>query len=163
MAPALKERFNYPSKLESDHEGLMNQANKVKKIVENLSAGDSIDELLREWKVYEDIVLPHLKEEEEIGLPLYHAYFTQEEGNAMEQAIIKRITKFEMGSFIYFCGIEKFRQKFMPQAKIPFFVWCLEFSGMHSLFVREWIKNVDALKTGVEPKAASSDWSCTIL
>eukprot|EP00977_Amphora_coffeiformis_P019284 scaffold7112_cov155-Amphora_coffeaeformis.AAC.7 len=163
MTPALKERFMYPKKLESDHEELMDQLNKVKKIVENLSTGDMIDDLLREWKMYEGIVGPHLKEEEEIGLPLYHAYFTQEEGNVMEQAIIKRISKFEMGSFIYFCGIQEFRDKFMPQAKIPFFVWYLEFSGMHSLFVNEWVKNVEAVKTGVEPTADAAGWSCTII
>ena len=163
MTPALRERFKYPKKLESDHGNLMNQANKVKQIVENLSAGDAIDELLREWKVYEDIVAPHFKGEEEIGLPLYRAYFTQEEGNVLEQSIIKRISKFEMGSFIYFCGTQEFRKKFMPQAKIPFFVWYLEFSGMYSHFMNEWVKNVEAVKTGVEPAAATSDWSCTIL
>lgn len=161
LVPELRKRFNYPSKLETDHDELMTQSNKVKKIVENLKAGDKVDELLKEWKAYEDITLPHLKEEEEIGLPLYRAYFSQKEGGALEQAIVKRISKFEMGSFIHFFGTDEFRSRFMAQAKIPFFVWYLEFSAMHKVFVDRWVKNVEAIKTGVEPKADAP--SCVIL
>ena len=161
MVPEVKKRFKYPKKLEADHDALMDQCHKVKKMVESLSAGDKIDALLKEWKVYENVTVPHLKEEEEIGLPLFHAYFTQEEGNEIEKGIIARVTKFEMGSFIYFCGVEEFRQKFMVQAHIPWFVWYLEFSSMHSIFVTEWVKTMEALTTGVEPTAAS--YGCEIL
>jgi hypothetical protein len=52
--------------------------------------------------LYEDIVLPHLKEEEEIGLLLFRAYFSPIEARAIIEQIVKKTPSTEMGSFIYF-------------------------------------------------------------
>ena len=38
-----------------------------------------IEDLLNLWNTYIEIMLPHLLEEEQIGLPLVMAYFTPKE------------------------------------------------------------------------------------
>ena len=63
-----------------------------------------------------------------------------------------------MGSIIYHMGVERWRNEFMKQEGIPFFVWYLVFSSGLKLYEREVIKHVDALKSGVEPIPEKKGW-----
>jgi hypothetical protein len=137
----------------------------LEKMVKELKPGDMIDDLSEEWVGHQTLMLPHLKEEEDIGLPLYRAYFTPKEGAVIVQKIIAgskaKKPKFEFGSFIYVLGVEKFRNEFMVQESIPGFVWYIDFKSKYKIFVRDFVGNVESLKKGEEPKADNT--SCAIL
>lgn len=92
MVPYLKERVNYPEKLTADHTELVDKLNTIDSIVKGLGSSkeeETVDELLKEMKELTGIMLPHLKEEEEQGLPLARAYFEPEEIARVVQKILK--------------------------------------------------------------------------
>ena len=55
------------------------QCQKVKQAIEELTEGDSLDELIVEWKKYGDMIGPHMDEEEATALLLLRAYFKPED------------------------------------------------------------------------------------
>lgn len=101
FTPYLETRINYPEKLTSDHTELVEKLERVGSMVESLGQkeGDSVSELLKEMKEYQAIMLPHLREEEEQGLPLSRAYFTPEEIGAITQKIVRSIPKVSKSRF----------------------------------------------------------------
>jgi hypothetical protein len=136
--------------------------NNCKKCVDELKEGGTVENLISVFKDYQEYMLPHLKEEEDIGLPLTRAFFSPAEFGLIIQKIIKNSPKIEMGSFIHCCGEEYFRKTFMPQEGIPFFVWYLEFASSYAMFLDINVKNIEALKSGKEPAPKSSGF-CNIL
>ena len=71
--------FKYLDKLEADHPKIEAQCQKVKQAIEELTEGDSLDELIVEWKKYGDMIGPHMDEEEATALLLLRAYFKPED------------------------------------------------------------------------------------
>lgn len=65
--PFLKTRIKYPEKLETDHVGLVRQLEKIEKMM--FAPSIDVKALRKEWAAYERLMLPHLREEEAIGLP----------------------------------------------------------------------------------------------
>ena len=61
----------------------------------------------------------------------------------------------EIGSIVYGMGIEKFRNEFMPQEGIPAFVWFIDYRARYNLFLRLFVKQAEALKSGEKPKEKS--------
>ncbi|CAJ1956723.1 unnamed protein product [Cylindrotheca closterium] len=161
MTPYLETRVNYPEKLTSDHTDLVNKLDRVDALVESLGQkeGDNLAELIKEMKEYKEIMFPHLKEEEELGLPLSRAYFTKEEIGAQTQKILSRAPKVELGSFIVCQGVDEFRNGFMKRNQIPTIAWYAQFKGCVAAFDQEFTKPLEAVKTGTEPVEASC---CTI-
>jgi hypothetical protein len=155
FVPEVRKFFIYPDKLETDHVGLVKKLNEVDAKVKALKAGDTVDDVLNEWTEYESMMRPHLQEEEDIGLPLLRAYMTQKEVAPIIQKIVAKTTPMELGSMIHFMGAEKCRKEFMPQEGIPFFVWFLAFKGKYNKFLKMYWQHIEALKSGVEPKASS--------
>ena len=152
LTPFLETRINYPEKLTDDHTDLIAKLDRVGSVVKSLGQreGDSVAELLKEIKEYQGIMLPHLLEEEEEGLPLSRAYFEPHEIGAVTQMIVGGSPKVEMGSFIMCQGVDAFRNVFMPRRKIPSFVWHIQFKSQAAEFESEFTKPIEALKTGVE-------------
>ena len=134
--------------------------------------------MVKELVDYEVMMKGHLKEEEDISLLLTRAYFTQSELAPKIQEIIGhgpkvcaehegrsivslflcvishtffQILQIEMGSFIDSCGVEKFRNGFMVQEGIPFFVWYIDFNSRHKFFLKQFKNPAEALKSGKEP------------
>ena len=132
-----------------------------KQAIEGLKEGDTLDEIIVEWKKYGDMICPHMDEEEATALLLLRAYFKPEDLKPVIEYIMKFGPKIEMGSCIYFMGIEKFRKEFMPQEKIPFFVWHIDFQFRLAEFKGRVIKHIDALKCGEKPSEGADHW-CTI-
>ena len=155
FVPFMKQRVKYPDKLEADHPKIEAQCQKVKQAIEKLTEGDSLDELTVEWKKYGDMIGPHMDEEEATALLLLRAYFKPEDLKAVIEYIMQNGPKIEMGSCIYFMGVEIFRKEFMVQEKIPPFVWYIDFQFRLAEFKRRVIKNVEALKLGEEPSEGS--------
>jgi hemerythrin-like domain-containing protein len=154
FVPFFKERFHYPDKCVADHEELVNQLNRVDELIKSLGKqeGDSVDQLLKEMKHYQEIMLPHLKQEEDECLPLQRAYFTPKEIGVFLQKILSESPKAELGSFVKCMGADNFRNIFMKQEGIPCFVWYLQFSGCLKAFEKEFTKPIDALISGEKPK-----------
>jgi hypothetical protein len=133
--------------LTEDHTGLESKLQTIQKTFGNLSAESGVSQALSEWVQYQQYMLPHLKEEEEIGLPLVRAYFTPAD---IEPLIMKAIkaSPNQGGGFIYFCGVEKFRNEFMIQEGIPWFVWYIDFRFQYKLFKRTYVDKLEAVKKG---------------
>merc|ERR1711998_811888 len=82
---------------------------------------------------YESIMLPHLFEEEQIGLPLARAYFTPAEIEKVTSQFIKNGDPVALGSFVHVMGHKADAQRFMAENGIPSFVWHLPGKGFKSL------------------------------
>lgn len=156
LAPEFLKRFKYPDKLVDDHDGIIQQLDRVNDIVKNLKPGAdavaSMDELIAEFEKYSDAIRPHFEEEETIGLPLSRAYFEPKElAKIMKKAHSQsKPDPLGIGCFIYFNGTDNVR-KFMKQEGIPFFVWYLGFLPGYKQYCRKILPKVNALKDGVEP------------
>jgi hypothetical protein len=79
----------------------MAKMDKISKIVDELKAGTSASDLLKEISGYEVMMKPHLEQEEIECLPLCRAYFTPQEIAVKVQEIIASGPKVELGSFIH--------------------------------------------------------------
>lgn len=148
FTPFLKTRFKYPEKCETDHDDLVVLLDKLSALVKSLKPGDSVDALLSSYVELEEHMLPHLKEEEDVCLPLSRAYFTPEELGPKVKEAIDRETKVSMGAFIHTMGEERFRKEFMKQEGIPFFVWYIVFMWQVRAYKHEVITPIEKLKAG---------------
>jgi hemerythrin-like domain-containing protein len=152
--PELQKRIKLPSKLVDDHLGLVKEFEKLESILSSLKVGDHLQpsELLQHWSIYQEMMLPHLQEEEDIGLPLMRAYFTQMDITPLIQKLMAHGPKCEMGSFIHYMGgPEPFRAEFMKQEGMPGYAWYVDFHAKYKYFMTEFIQNADALKNGIQP------------
>lgn len=150
MVPYLKTRINLPPKMEVDHENIMSCMDCVKDATKNMKEGDSIDRVKSTFTTYKNALLPHLREEEQISLPLMMAYFEPKEIEARVREIMKSAPRVETGSFIYYMSEEAFRNKFMKQERIPSFLWYLIFKPRYNYFIRNMMDFINALKSGEE-------------
>jgi hypothetical protein len=153
--PVMKERIRWPAKLETDHEGLVAHLDKLTGLTGALSTESAgcVSVLAAAFAAYKDDMLPHLLEEEQQGLPLMRAFFTPAEVGKVVQKILSNpaAPKEEMGSFIHFMGEEHFRNVFMPQEGIPFFVWFLDFKAKLQHYRTHIVSQLDALREGTAP------------
>jgi hemerythrin-like domain-containing protein len=156
FTPELKKRFRYPDKLTSDHARLVNMLGSIEKNFHWLKPGDKVDAFLTEWVQYQEYMIPHLAEEEEIGLPLFRAYFTPKDAKPLIMKIVKHSPKEETGSLIYFCGVESWRNEFMVREKIPGFVWYVDFQFKHRSFKKVFVDNLESINANKERKSALS-------
>ena len=91
----------YPKQYEADHDDLLKKLDSINKIVADLKAGGSAAELVKELVSYENMMKPHLEQEEVECLPLCRAYFTPQEVAPKIQEIVANGPTVEMGSFIH--------------------------------------------------------------
>jgi hypothetical protein len=150
FVPAYKMRFSYPKTLETDHDVIEAKVAVLEATVHELKVGESVAGLLRHLKEYQALILPHLQMEEDVGLPLQRAYFTQKELAPLIQKAMGKATSVELGSFIYALGVDKCRD-FLIQENIPGFVWYIDLRYRLKAFMREFVKPIESLKSGVEP------------
>jgi hemerythrin-like domain-containing protein len=151
--PFIKKRVNLPDKLEADHVIVVGCMDSVSNAIKELKEGDSLSSLVSAMAEYKEKMFPHLQEEEQIALPLLRSYFTAKEFKPVTEQIVKKIGKYEMGSFIHTMGENTFRSKFMKQEGIPFFVWYIQFKGDYNSFLNDILCHMEALKKGVPPAA----------
>jgi hypothetical protein len=138
--------------VEEEHKLIVTKLDKIEQLIQELEEGGTVDTLLTAWIDYEDQKKPQLLYEEEHGVPLMRAYFTPEE-------IVKPAAdKLGLGAVFYWNGEDFIRNEFMPQNGIPFYVWYVDFQFKRNAYQEEFIKNVDAVKEGVEPPAPLTWW-----
>jgi hemerythrin-like domain-containing protein len=160
FVPELRKRINFPEKLVTDHIGLVEKLEELENIINNIKVGDLLHDsnLLQQWITYQEMMLPHLKEEEDIGLPLMRAYYTPKDIAPIVQKLVAKSPTIEIGSMIYFMGVDRCRNEFMKQEGIPGFVWYVDFKFKYKYFVKEFVHNVDALRSGVKTIAEKAWW-----
>jgi hemerythrin-like domain-containing protein len=83
-----------------DHKGLEKVMDKLAEMMREVKEGGSVAELLAQMVVYEEMSLPHFKQEEVECLPLKRAYFTPQEIAVPVQKMVKNGPKVEGGSMI---------------------------------------------------------------
>eukprot|EP00527_Entomoneis_sp_CCMP2396_P009685 CAMPEP_0198137290 /NCGR_PEP_ID=MMETSP1443-20131203/808_1 /TAXON_ID=186043 /ORGANISM="Entomoneis sp., Strain CCMP2396" /LENGTH=259 /DNA_ID=CAMNT_0043798671 /DNA_START=40 /DNA_END=819 /DNA_ORIENTATION=- len=164
LTPKMEERINYPNKLTSDHVGIVEALESLKKNVHSLKEADDVEAkmtiLVADMESYAEDLKAHLHEEEEIGLPLLRAYFDPQEYAKISEEIMKNAPPLELGSFIHAMGVKRFRSEFMKQEGIPFFVWYLAFAGNVKAFEKQVVVPAEALKTGVASLPPKSLMGC---
>jgi hypothetical protein len=122
-------------------------------------------------KEYEQMLLPHFLHEENVALPLLRAYFTHKEMSAKMQEMMQKFSKdksdgmkFEIGSVIDCMGEVEFRNKFMKNEGIPFFVWYLMFKPGLVVYRKDFQKPTTALISGVEMEPEKATCSqCAVM
>lgn len=121
---------------------------KLNKIVNGLKAGASVDTLCNEMESYIELMLPHLKHEEDECLPLMRAYFVEREFFPIFRKVFPHSPKVELGSFIVAMGVDTYRKEFLPQMGIPGIVWFLVMKSKVKYFQKVFVRPIEALKTG---------------
>ena len=152
--PFLRTRINYPEKLEADHVALVAQMEAIEGVVLRLGIGDWARcwaELGEMWLRYEDLMLPHLHEEEVVGLPLARAFFTPQEIGKVVASFISKGDPVSLGSFVHCMGHKKDVNQFMSQEGIPGFVWYLPgkgFKSLRTIYRKKMVSHIDSLVAG---------------
>lgn len=164
--PFLQTKIALPPKLETDHVSLVEHLGRLETLIAAVSTDSvsCIKDLAECWDSYALTMKPHLLEEEHVGLPLMRAFFEPKEIGVMIQKIVgnKDAPKEEMGSFIYFLTETKFRNEFMKQEGIPFFVWYLDFEAKLHYYENEVVVQIDALKSGAPPVPVPAADCCVV-
>jgi len=147
--PFLNTRFNLPPKMTSDHKSmvdLLEQTNtSMGSFADAKNGAEQVSALEAAQKTYTemwDLMSPHLREEEQVGLVLQRAFFTPAEVAKQTEVIMKGLTTLDTGGF-FRCFTEAHVKEFMAAEGIPFFVWNIQFKGAietynkerHSLFI----------------------------
>jgi len=150
--PKIRERVVYPEKLEADHVQLVECMEAIAAAVLKLKAGDSLaTDMQPLWERYETFMLPHLHEEEQVGLPLARAYFTPAEIEKLVGQILKGSDPISLGSFVHVLGHKADAQQFMRENGIPSFVWFLPgkgFKALRTLYRVKMQSHIDSLLAG---------------
>jgi len=149
--PTIRTRVVYPEKLEADHVELVAAMNAIAEHVRALQPGDTLESLRALWMDYESVMLPHLHEEEQVGLPLVRAYFTPAEIDKVVATILKRSDPVSLGAFVHVMGHKKEVKLFMKENGIPGFVWHIPGSGfkaLRTLYRVRMQSHIDSLLAG---------------
>lgn len=164
FSPYMATRINLPAKLTTDHMPLVEMLDALGARINRLREGDSAVELRREWTRYERLMKPHLREEEQIALPLLRAYFTPAEVGKLVESILGESPQVSLGSFLYFMGgTREACAKFMENEGIPFFVWYIAFKGHIQVYQDQMVRHADALRSGTPPPPVSQSSTLTML
>lgn len=151
FTPMLKERVEYPVKLEDDHEALLISMAAVGAAVKALRTGDAVDAVVAAFDAYAPSMKAHLEEEEAICVPLMRAYFEPQYVAKKVAAIMKEMDPVLLGSFIHHQGPKAGMLSFQKQEGIPCVAWYLSFKPKRALYRRQMETHVQALLTGVSP------------
>jgi len=156
MNPFLRTRIAYPAKLEADHVELVEAMAAIGEAVHALAPGDNLMGMRALWLTYESLMLPHLFEEEQVGLPLARAYFTPAEIDKVTQVFLKKGDPVSLGSFVHVMGHKQDACTFMRENGIPSFVWHLPgkgFKALRTIYREKMQAHIDSLLAG-EPVSA---------
>ena len=144
LNPFIRTKTEYPEKLEKDHTYLVNCMDEIDDCIKTVPIDVKL--LTDKWTNYMNFMNAHLWEEEEVGIPLVRKYLSPQEFQVPLQAILKKSTPIELGSFIYYNGGKVYIQKFMRQEKIPWFVWYIVFRRHSKYYKQHMIKSLEFLK-----------------
>ena len=108
FTPMLKERIDFPEKLEADHDALLELMADVAAAVKALKAGGDVSDAIAKFEAYKVAMEPHLVEEQNVLVPLMRAYFPFVEVNKRVGEIMKKMDPVLMGAFVHSFGAVDF-------------------------------------------------------
>ena len=169
--PILEDRFHYPRPLRGALDALVTQTHKIATMMIHCFEFDNpIESLLKEWIHYEDTVSTFKRYNDNIGVMLYHAYFSPEEDirnvkgsfdayvdtkkRQGKSPVGKKISGF-LAPLIHVVGVEKFRNEIMPRYKFPPIMWDRIFVERYKLYINDIVNLTDALKIGIPSMTAT--------
>jgi len=149
--PAIRARIVYPDKLEADHEAIVACMDAIESAKDELAAGATIEKLAALWTKYTSLMLPHLWEEETVGLPLVRAFFAPAEVGKIVEQFMKNGDPVSMGAVAHVMGSKAANMAFMKDNGIPTFVWHIPgkgFKALRTLYRKKMQSQVDSLVAG---------------
>ena len=162
FTPFMQTRIKLPEELTTDHVQLLSLRKEIMTILEGPPFYART--LLEAFEKYQKMLFAHLKQEEEIGLPLLRAYFTPEEVAPKKQEILNQIAPHVLGGVCYHLdaegGSEGAAEQFMAQQGIPFFdalsYYYFAFSMRQTYYDATQV-HIDALLAGTPPPPPKKD------
>ena len=82
------------------HDDINREILKLRPLIDTLQEGDTCDKVLTQLQHYENVLLPHMKEEEETMIPLLRKYFTPSEMSPISRQFFTNGPKEMTGSYI---------------------------------------------------------------
>ena len=151
MNPFLRTRIKYPEKLKADYKGIKQIMDKLKTAFQGFSDVNNIQPL---WSEYKEILFPHLKEAEQVALPLIRDYFEPKKINRIVEKMIQSMSKLELGSFFHHTDTGSKHNnnnlEFIKQEGIPFFVSHIDFKKSRTLYRKEIESVIESLLRGTK-------------
>jgi len=150
LNPWLAKRILLPARLTTDHVELVEMLEGLGTQFKALAPGDTLASIRTAWAAYQEHMLPHLHEEEQIGLPLLRAFFTPGEFGPVIGEILQSAPIEDLGAFWYWMGGTKEAiMEFMKENQIPWFVYHVAFKKQVDWYKENTAARADALLSGV--------------
>mmetsp|Transcript_31007 Transcript_31007/g.81089 ORF Transcript_31007/g.81089 Transcript_31007/m.81089 type:complete len:146 (+) Transcript_31007:787-1224(+) len=123
---------------------------------EELRTDSNVSTLLELWQTYEGMMLPHLKEEGQILIPLMWAYFPQHAASAKVGQLMQKMDPRAIGIVAYwinFSDPDSFSKvavmSMMKQEGIPCFVYYIVFKQQISKYIASFIEPYRAIRDDI--------------
>jgi len=158
LNPWLAKRINLPARLTTDHVELVEMLESLGEQFKALAPGDTVNAIQLAWAAYQAHMLPHLHEEETIGLPLLRAFFSPDEFAPLIGGILQNAPIEDLGAFWYWMGgTKEVIMEFMKENQIPWFVYYVALKKQVDWYKENTAARADALLSGVPfvPKSQS--------
>jgi len=156
LIPVLKQRIAYPTHMEDDHSEILNHIHTLVKLVREykweVGGTLGLQHIMIAFEEYRDTLLPHLLEEERVGLLLMRAYFTPEEIRPVTAQILAKtieLEPFTVGFMCHYLGESYVRHTMMKNEGIPFYVWYLVFKKQMKKFQRLIVVHYEAFEKDI--------------
>ena len=120
LHPVMSKRFDFPSKMQKDHDDINEHLDEISLIIRNLKPSSNeqqLHHLLMAWEMYVDTVTQHFQEEESQSIVSTRKTFECKEWAPIIKSFFDNGAKEEFGSFIYAMGEDTFRKDFMRKEK----------------------------------------------
>jgi len=169
--PLAEARFHYPHILKDDLLTYIHQLHKISKTVLSLRPDDYVDDLLNEWISYEESVLSYKTHNGNMGIMLYHAYFSPEEdakhavnayrnyytssGAILEKFMTQKSPGF-ISAIVHVVGEDVFRSEIMPRENFPDSLWDAAINNQYKEYTNTIVPHGDALLTGNAPAVCTN-------
>jgi hypothetical protein len=160
-------RFIYPEFMENDHilinahlVAINNVITELVNTTTNIIAGNenwdsevrlpTVMKLQLAWKAYMDDLLPHLKAEEDICIPLMRAYFTMSQVHRLSRRLAQSGPRVETGAIIHYSGRERVLAVMEAQnipVALQMIAWALILGPRHGYYQREMIHHLETIRS----------------
>jgi hypothetical protein len=171
--PKWETRFRFPEALKDAIDAYVNHIHRLSISVCQLEVGGSLSILLDEWKEYEASFRAFASLHENIGLMIYHAYFSPEEDQIIVQEVYRQYfhkaeqQKAEQqkagmtATVIYELGEDDFRNHLMPREGFPPKLWDHYFKMQYQNYKDHVDAHRKALLCGKQHISSSATTSMT--
>jgi len=170
--PLCETRFHYPKVLKDACKKYARTIHNISTVIKQLALGDDLKDLLHMWKSYEKDVRTYKAYNDNMGVMLYHAYFSPKDADRNLKDAYTYLATFEsirgsccanrksagyVPSVINTFGEHIFRHVFMKREQFPDFMWDAIFSKQYQQFCTHIVVHIDALLSGNAP--ILSEWT----